>query len=129
MLRLAISTSSTTMFDESNKEIKNVDNIHINQYKRKKNSDLESSSDEDDDNDVDLNVDLKNEHDLTVEERDLESLVFGSDASMLSNIDKVKKKKNINKNESLIRKSDDALANLIDERKPVWQDNDDKEMY
>jgi hypothetical protein len=74
--------------------------------------------------------------DADEEERDLESLVFGSSSSMLANIDKLKKNKKskskINKKSDLdeLNKSGKGIGdNIIDEeRKPVWQDADDNEM-
>jgi hypothetical protein len=81
-------------------------------------------------------------------ERNLESLVFGAEASMLANIDrfnkktkkkKLKKQENTNDNEDInqISKASPSsekksatlpLADYFKERKPAWNDPDDNEL-
>jgi hypothetical protein len=65
------------------------------------------------------------------EEKDLETLVFGSESSILVNIDRLNKKKKEKKRVKKSKKNEPIGETLIQAesgRKPAWQDTADQEL-
>lgn len=134
MLRLETADVSEELNTNSEDElIKNNDLINQLQIKHKKQKDDdknkrkkdEFSSDEDENQyHKNVNSDNENEDDY---EKDLESLVFGSESVLFENIDK-----KIAKNKKKLKDEDKTgkveLAEELIERKPAWQDENDNEM-
>lgn len=75
-----------------------------------------------------------NTEEKTVQERDLEDLVFGSiESSILTNIDKLNKNKYKKIKQNVTIHKNDAKPEIADNldqgRKAVWNDDADQEMY
>lgn len=91
----------------------------------------EASSDEDGDESYEPYAQNDDEHKKTEEEMQLENLVFGTDQSIMMNIDKLNERKKSSKKSFSNNLNDGKKVELADnflERKPVWQDDDDQEM-
>lgn len=97
--------------------------------KRKNSSSYKSSDDEDDEKLTDYLLKKENDDDENdYEEKNLEELVFGSEAKIFSNIEKIKKKKKKFSNKINHEQKKLADDQSLGKRKPVWHDTDDQEI-
>ncbi len=108
--------------------------------KRKKNTNVSSKSSDDEEDSLDFSKYLKSgkqndnededENDLDdddddkdEDEKNLEELVFGSEATIFSNIDKMNKNRKTKAGAKAV-----CIADEMNERKPAWQDADDQQL-
>ena len=77
-------------------------------------------SDSEGDADQDFSIDMRNAKE-DEEEKRLESLVFGSEASIFTNIEKVNKKVKVSKKPA-------EISEFFETKKAAWKDDADQEM-
>lgn len=143
MIRSAINQTESSELEKFalSKEGKGLFEIN----KRKKETIVSSSDDDDDElenaksgeenehdsSDVDLDEYKSKKEQIEEEEKDLETLVFGSESSILINIDKLNKKKKEKKRVKKPKESESIAETLVQAelgRKPAWQDTADHEL-
>ncbi len=143
MIRSVINPTESSELEKfaASKEGKGLFEIN----KRKKEVVVSSSDDDDDErangqsgeeneqipSDIDLDEFKDKKERMDDEEKDLETLVFGSESSILVNIDRLNKKKKEKKRVKKSKKNEPIGETLIQAesgRKPAWQDTADQEL-
>lgn len=100
------------------------------QRKRKSSHVDESSGSSSDDDDDALDARLLRRDDETIEEeKELESMLFGSKTTMMADIEKKSRNRKVKQVSESLKAQPVEMAEAFETRKPVWEDPDDQEVY